>query len=145
MPLTTDQLVDKLAKKGLAFGDSDRSHIAGVLKDLGYYRLRGYWMTMESGKRFLPGVGFSDIEEVYALDSELRHWLLGAIEPAEVKLRSQLSHYLALAYGAGAFYSPDPFLSTPQWEGSMRAAEREIRRAQAEGKPSVCHNLERFG
>ena len=140
--LTYDQLVDKLIEKGLVIDEEERPHVINVLSYIGYYRLRGYWITLEKDKRFYAGVIFSDIEGNYALDSALRHWLLGAIEPIEVKLRSQLAHHLALAYGPDAFYSPEPLLSTAQWEGSMRAVRREIERAKREGKPSICHNLE---
>jgi hypothetical protein len=51
----------------------------GKLRDLNYYRLRGYWLTLEDGNRFVKGTTFDDVWKIYQLDCELREWVWKAI------------------------------------------------------------------
>ena len=143
--LSSEQLVSHLVDKGLVLEEGGAPKAAKLLEEQNYYRLRGYWISLERNHRFLPGTTFSRITDIAALDSELRHWLLAAIEPIELKLRAQFVRHLAAAYGADALDTPAPFASEDRWGKSRGIIDREIALARKDGQPRVLHNLGKYG
>lgn len=86
-PATTfEEQLYKMENRGLVIDDSNFA--IAKLRDLNYYRLRGYWLTLEDEGSFIMGTSFGDIWEIYQLDRELRRWLWQAIAPIEIKLRA---------------------------------------------------------
>ena len=144
-PKTFIELADHLRKKGLSIADEDLDFVVSCLCDFGYYRLRGYWMNLEKDSRFLSGTTFSDVWNIAKFDSEIRAWLLQAIEPVEVKLRTQLAYHLAHRYGPDALDREEAFADSRRYRQSMSTVKREAERARRDGVPYVCHNLQKYG
>lgn len=95
--LSYDQQADKLAELGLIF---NRTDLITRLKDVGYYRLSGYWyifkqISIDGSESFIPGTRFNKIWQLYTFDRQLRLVVLDAIERLEIYMRTQLAYRLA--------------------------------------------------
>ena len=91
--LSLDEQADLLMRRGLI---GDRSAILECLKDVGYYRLSGYWYVFKSSDDFFwPGTTLERVWNLYVFDRQLRLITLDAIERVEVFMRSRLAYYLA--------------------------------------------------
>ena len=142
-PLGYYEQVRLMESRGLAIDDRDRA--AGLLSELNYYRLRGYWLTFERNGRFKPGTSFEDIVDAYRLDSELRRWVWAAIEPVEVKARTAMAHHLAMACGPLSYLDASNFKNPTAHAHSVENIGREVERERLSGVPCVTHNLEKYG
>ena len=78
-PLSFEEQLDLMIGRGLIV--NDRLLATRGLAESNYYRLRGYWLTYESGNRFKPGVTFEQIWDTYELDADLRNLMWNAIAP----------------------------------------------------------------
>ncbi|WP_165929342.1 Abi family protein [Flavobacterium hiemivividum] len=79
------------------------------LKNISYYRLKGYWWEMQSDKvehKFSPNSYFEDVIDLYNFDRHLRLLMFDAIERIEVALRTKLIYHLSLSQGP-LFYLDD--------------------------------------
>lgn len=130
---------------GMQIAEADEPAVISKLSSCNYYRLRGYWLTLENGHGFKPGTSFRDVADLYDFDAEIRHWLAEAIEPIEIKLRTQFAHRLALNVGADALAQTSLFSNAHRYERSIENLEREISLAKHDGLPCVLHNLEKYG
>ncbi|MBW3093439.1 Abi family protein, partial [Bifidobacterium sp. 82T10] len=135
--------VRRLRDRGLII--SDESKAVKLLSDTNYYRLRGYWITLEQDGRFLPGTMLDDIRETYLLDRELRLWLWAAIGPVEIKARTAFAYHLGTACGPLAHKTPGLFENNAAYARSMRGYAKEMARAERDGVPCVVHNLRKYG
>ena len=142
-PLSYAEQVQRLRDRGLAI--SDEADAVSWLSDTNYYRLRGYWLTLEQDGRFRPGVTFDDIRETYLLDQELRLWLWSAISPIEIKARTAFSYHMSAACGPLAHKTPGLFANGSAYARSMRGYAKELARAERDGVPCVVHNLRKYG
>lgn len=79
---------------------------ASYLKNISYYRLKGYWwdMQIDFKKHTLkPDTWFEDIIDRYNFDRQLRLILFDAIERIEIALRTKLIYHFSVSYG-GLWY-----------------------------------------
>lgn len=67
---TYKEQLSKMKGRGLAVADEELA--IARLRDLNYYRLRGYWLTLERDGAFIEGASFDDIWEIYQLDCGFR-------------------------------------------------------------------------
>ena len=127
-PATTfeEQLI-KMEGRGLVVDDS--SFAISKLRDLNYYRLRGYWLTLEDGVSFIQGTSFDDIWEIYQLDRELRKRLWQAMAPIEIKLRTQFAYEFAHRCGPDAYLDPANYHLQDSFDKALANYERERDRA----------------
>lgn len=142
--LTFSEQVDHLVENGLSVDDV---HFAeDRLADINYYRLRGFWLTLEDGDgRFRDGVSFEDVLDTYEFDRELRLWLWKVISRIEVKLRTQFAYHMAHCIGPFAYLDMANFKNVKSYSSSMQNYERELDRAYRQGVPYVVHNLDCYG
>ena len=136
---TFEEQLTKMEGRGLAI--EDRGFAIAKLRDLNYYRLRGYWLTLEDGGSFTQGTSFGDIWEVYQLDRELRRWLWQAVAPIEIKLRTQFAYEFAHRCGADAYLDEGNYWRSENFERALKNYERERDRAYRQGVPYVVHNI----
>ena len=143
-PATTfeEQLI-KMEGRGLVVDDS--SFAISKLRDLNYYRLRGYWLTLEDGAGFIQGTSFDDIWEIYQLDRELRKWLWQAMAPIEIKLRTQFAYEFTHRCGPDAYLDPANYHLQDSFDKALANYERERDRAYSQGVPYVVHNMDKYG
>ncbi|SEP81523.1 Abortive infection bacteriophage resistance protein [Ectothiorhodospira magna] len=103
--------IETLRKRGLVIPDQDRAH--HYLSNISYFRLSAYtrpfYQPGLQKHRFIEGVSFDDVLQLYVFDRELRLLLLDAIERLEVALRAQLGNTLAEHHGPHGYLNPDLF------------------------------------
>jgi len=71
--LNIDEQISLLKSRGMLFRDEIKAK--EILKNISYYRLKGYWWEMQSDKinhQFKPNSYFEDVIEKYEFDRELR-------------------------------------------------------------------------
>lgn len=127
-PLSDEEQLSLLEARGLHV--QDRAKALGCLGHLNYYRLRAYWLGMESAKRpdgdhgFIQGANFDAALALYVFDRKLRLLVMDAIERVEVSVRTRWAHHLALKYGAHAHLDAALF-KDPVLHGRLMAGLRE--------------------
>jgi abortive infection bacteriophage resistance protein len=105
----TDQIA-LLKQRGMFFKDEGQAYDS--LKNISYYRLKGYWWDMQrdiSLHLFQPGTYFENIMERYDFDRKLRLILFEGIEQVEIAVRTKLIYHLSLAYGGLWYMNPALF------------------------------------
>ena len=140
---TYEEQLSKMRERGLAVADEELA--IARLRDLNYYRLRGYWLTLERADSFVEGTSVDDVWEIYQLDRELRTWLWRAIAPIEIKLRTQFAYHFAHLCDAGAYLEAENYRSRSKFERAISNFERERDRAYDQGVPCVVHNMDKYG
>lgn len=141
--LSYEEQVQRMKDRGLAIDDEPEA--VAWLSDMNYYRLRGYWITLEHDGTFFPGTTLADIQEIYQLDRELRLWLWQAIGPIEIKARTSFAYHLGRACGPLSHKMPGLFSNRKAHSKSMSGYARELARAERDGVPCVAHNLRKYG
>lgn len=84
----------------------DEENASHFLKNISYYRLKGYWWDTQNdftNHTFLPNTYFEDIIHRYNFDRHLRLILFDAIERIEIALRTKMIYHLSMKYG-GLWY-----------------------------------------
>jgi abortive infection bacteriophage resistance protein len=107
----TDQIA-LLKQRGMLFKDEVQAYDS--LKNISYYRLKGYWWDMQSDislHLFQPDTYFEDIIERYDFDRKLRLILFEGVEQVEIAMRTKLIYHLSLAYG-GLWYMNPAFFNS---------------------------------
>ena len=105
----TDQIA-LLKQRGMFFDNETLAY--DLLKDISYYRLKGYWWDTQSDTQqhlFQPDTYFEDIIERYNFDRKLRQILFDGIEQIEIAVRTKLIYHLSLAYGGLWYLNPALF------------------------------------
>lgn len=98
-PLSVEQLVDRLANRGLQIPDRDRT--ARYLRHIGYYRLSPYTIPFQEGgadHQMREGTSFDDVLDLYVFDRSLRLLVMDALERVEVAVRSALTDHMSTTY-----------------------------------------------
>lgn len=112
--------IDLLKSRGMLFKDESQAH--HFLRNISYYRLKGYWWDMQENlatHAFKPQTYFEEVVERYNFDRHLRIILFDAIERIEIALRTKMIHYFALSYG-GLWYLDDSLFSQKQINNSTK-------------------------
>lgn len=103
--LPLEQLVDRLADRGLEVPDRDRA--TRYLRHIGYYRLSPYTIPFQAAGTehgFRNDAAFDDVLDLYVFDRSLRLLVLDALERIEVAIRSALTDHMSLAYSDPHWY-----------------------------------------
>ena len=145
VPLTNDELLAHLREKGLRLPAAQAELAENALSQYGYYRMRGYWLTLESNGRFSQGVHIGNITNIMSLDAVLSSLISEMIRPIELFLRSQLSSQLGTTHGARALHESLAFNNQKDFAKLQSTLEREKRQSQRAGNPLVLHNLAKYG
>lgn len=101
---TIAQQITLLKQRGMLFRNEEEA--PHFLKNISYYRLKGYWWDMQSDyctHIFKPNTYFEDIIDRYNFDRQLRLILFDAIERIEIALRTKMIYFLSISYG-GLWY-----------------------------------------
>ena len=80
-PLSVEQLVDRLANRGLQIPDRDRA--ARYVRHIGYYRLSPYTIPFQQGgaeHQMRERTSFDDVLDLYVFDRSLRLLVMDALE-----------------------------------------------------------------
>jgi len=134
----TDQIA-LLKQRGMLF--KDKSSAYNILKNISYYRLKGYWWDMQADytlHTFKPNTYFEDKRDRYTFDRHLRLILFDAIERIEIALRTKMIYHLSMAYGGLWYLDPNLFETTPlpsdskttNYQNTIVELKKEILRSQ---------------
>ncbi len=96
--------IQLLKSRGMLFRNETQA--TELLKNISYYRLKGYWWDMQTDyilHTLKPNTYFEDIVERYNFDRRLRLILFDAIERIEISLRTKMIYHLSISYG-GLWY-----------------------------------------
>ena len=100
-PISLAAQIDILKKRGMIFDNEQEAKT--VLENISYFRLAGYWRTMELEglpRMFRTGSRFKDVVARYQFDSELKTLVFSAIQKIEISVRARIIHYFSMAHGA---------------------------------------------
>ncbi len=138
--IDADAQVALLRSRGLLISDEARAK--HYLRFIGYYRLAGYSLPLQvnynddGSHRFLDGVSFNDVLDLYVFDRKLRLAAIDALERIEVAFRTVLSQTMSERHGphwytdAGLFaptYRHDKFLDVLKKEVGDDPAKADVR------------------
>lgn len=115
------------------------------LKNISYYRLKGYWWDLQCDKvnhKFLPQIWFEDVMAYYSFDRELRSILFNAIETLEIALRTKIIYILSQAYGSLFYTRKELFVDSQFHERHLRDLLSEFMRS---GEPFVKEYKKKYG
>ncbi len=96
VPLSIEEQIVQLEKRGLEIKDKNLARKYFI--NVGYYRLSGYWWSMQSDKikhLFKANSNFENVLSIYNFDRELRLLLFDIIEKIEIALRTKMVYYLS--------------------------------------------------
>lgn len=138
--LTVEQQIDQLQGRGMVF--ADRAAAARYLREINYYRLRGYWLRREADRtthHFQPGTVFEDVLADYVFDRELRLLVMDAIERVEVSVRTRWAHELGLRHGSHAHLNSTLFKARSQHWNHPDAVASLIRAVEQSREIFILH------
>lgn len=110
---TIDDHIKLLKERGLIIKNEKRAK--KYLSNISYYRLAGYWWTMQEDKEkhiFKDGSTFSNVIALYNFDAELRVLLFDVIEKIEISLRTKLIYHLSHEFDPWWFQNTEIFENT---------------------------------
>lgn len=104
-PMKLDDLVDRLAARGLIIPDRNRA--LRYLRHIGYYRLSPYTIPFQQGgpdHALRHGTSFDDVLDLYVFDRGLRLIVMDALERVEVAVRAALTDHMSTTYDDPHWY-----------------------------------------
>lgn len=141
--LTYEQQADLAISRGL---HTERQVLVDRLKEVGYYRLSGYWHIFKDPATglFREGTDFDRVWDLYAFDRELKFLVFDAVERVEVHLRAQLAYDLAHAGGAFGYLDPRnlPNLDASAYSELMHRCRKAFKRSR---EPFALHFKQEYG
>jgi len=136
----TDQ-VQLLKSRGMRF--RDEAQATNYLKNISYYRFKGYWWDMQSDftlHTLKPNTWFEDIIDRYNFDRNLRLILFDAIERIEIALRTKMIYHLSITHGGLWYLNSSLFENTTitLYDGTVKTIhkntldelQKEVNRSQ---------------
>ena len=137
---TIENLIILLKQRGMLFRDEVIA--TNLLKNINYYRLKGYWWDMQSdyvSHSLNPNTYFEDIIDRYDFDRHLRLILFDAIERIEIALRTKMIYQLSISHGGLWYLNPSLFDNTTMvidgvtktfHQNILEELQKEINRSQ---------------
>ena len=130
-PYTIDEQINLLKLRGMLFKEEANAH--DLLKNISYYRLKGYWWDMQddySLHTFKPDTYFEDVIARYNFDSQLRIILFDALETIEIALRAKMIYHLSLKYGGLWYLNESIFIDNDKYKKHVEDLKKEFVRSQ---------------
>lgn len=144
-PLVLDELVARLADRGLVI--PDRARAQRYLRHIGYYRLSPYTIPFQRGgslHSFRRGATFDQVVDLYVFDRALRILVIDALERVEVAVRAALTDHMSTTYSNPHWYvEPQHFLDRAKHADLSalihRTCESRLRGAPDAGEDALVH------
>jgi abortive infection bacteriophage resistance protein len=128
-PTSIKEQIQLLKSRGLIF--NDEKFAEETLKNIGYYRLAGYWWPLQSDKVnhvFKSNAKFQTAVQIYKFDSELRTLLFDGIESIEIAIRCKLNNYLSIELDAWWFENSSNFKSINEFNLTLITIDKDLSR-----------------
>ena len=146
--LTFAQQIDRL-KNVHNLSITDDAAALEIIKKVNYYRLSAYGLGLYKNKEeYIDGISLEHIYRLYEFDSIFRNRLIHVIEQLEIQLRTQLSNFIALKYGAEGYIEQGNFSDKKLKNGQLVHAmimESFIKeRERQKNAPFVKHHIDKY-
>ena len=106
---TPEEHIDLLQSRGLVIPSKEKA--TKYLNSIGYYRLSAYFLPYFSEKdKFIVGINFDDILNLYIFDRKLRLLTMDAMERIEVAVRTAISNSMSIEFGPHWFLEENLFV-----------------------------------
>lgn len=128
---TIAEHIQQLRDRGLGINDEELAR--HYLSHVSYYRLAGYWWSMQSDKvnhKFKPNSKFEDVVSLYNFDRELRILLFDIIEKIEISLRTKLIYHLSNEFDPWWFQNTSLFKDTGALVETLASIREEVDRSK---------------
>ena len=100
-----------------------------MLKRVSYYRLiKAYSVTLKENGKYIQGIKFEDIVNLYKFDAELRHLIFIVIEYIEVALRAEITNYFSLKCGNFGYNDISNFDKVEEQKKVLNDLSKEVNR-----------------
>jgi len=86
-------------------------------------------LTYKVDNKFVDGVSFNDIYDLYEFDKKLRNMIIGLLETIEVTFRTHIAYLLAHKYGSIGYMNPKNFVSDKIHKDMIEKINQEIDRS----------------
>lgn len=130
-PILINQQIDLLKKRGLII--DDHSLADHWLKFVGYYRLSGYWWSMQDDKVahiFKTNSTFENVIALYSFDKELRIVIFSEIEKIEIAFRTLLMYNLSNEISPWWFEDENNFKDSVKHRETLISIDRELQQTK---------------
>lgn len=139
-PTTYEEQLHILRGRGLVIQD-DGEAIA-ILKQVNYYRLSAYMLSLKKEDRFKEGTTIATVFNLYEFDRKLRNLLMSGLETIEIAFRTHIAYELAHTYGPLGYLEEQCFENASYHEEFIEHLERELKRAD---ELFVAHHHVKYG
>lgn len=141
-PLNLDELIERLAKRGLNFPDPDCAR--KYLQHIGYYRLSPYLIPFQesnSNRSLRKGTSFDDALSLYVFDRALRLTVMDALERIEVAARAALTDHMSTAYNDAHWHTKPAHFKQKGEHENLQKHIRGICHQQLKRRPDASADL----
>jgi len=128
---TNKEHIELLRRRGLII--KDEALAEKYLSHISYYRLAGYWWSMQDDKEahtFKPDSTFSNVVALYNFDAKLRMLLFEVIEKIEISLRTKLIYHLSHEFDPWWFQDTVIFENTQALIKTLATIREEVERSK---------------
>jgi len=133
--LTYSQQLDLLETRGLTI--NDRTDALVHLKEINYYRLSAYSLTLRKHDVFNAGTSFDDIVYLYLFDDQLRDIILHFVFDVEHSIRAFLSHHHAKTYGSLGYLNNQNFRNELHHASFLNRLHHKL---EVSYEPAIAHH-----
>lgn len=113
-----------------------------ILTRENYYRISGYALEFQIDGKFVDGITFEHIYNLYETDKRMRSIFFELINDIEVYLKTQVSNYFSLKYGANGYRDVSNFRDSSDAQKMIDRCEEIIRRKPNHWK--VKHQIKKY-
>ena len=107
---TIHEQIGVLRNRGLIIKNEETAE--QTLKQINYYRLSGYTLTLRKNDVFYNNITFDDVLELYDFDSCLRTMIFRLIEHVEISFRAHVAYYHSKHFGADGYLNNANFINS---------------------------------
>lgn len=129
--LTINNQLHQLQKRGLII--NDKAFAYNFLENVSYYRLAGYWWSLQSDKVnhiFKPNSDFTTVANLYNFDKELRALVFNYIEKIEISLRTRMIYQLSTQHHPNWFEDISLFKDSKAFYSNLFIIDEELKRCK---------------
>lgn len=130
-PIELSQQLDLLKQRGLQV--TDEKEALEQLHSISYFRLASYWRIMEIpdsiNHRFQSGCYLDEVIRLYLFDKKLRTLIFTSIQDIEIALRTRITQYFSLKYGAFWFMDVRLFKDKSIFQNCFENIQKEVSRS----------------
>ena len=124
---TVKEQIEILRNRGLKI--DNRATAEEVLKQINYYRLSAYSLTLRKNDVFYNGVAFEDVCELYYFDYDFRKIVYAYTAPIEIALRCYIAYHHVGKYGPLGYLDALNFEDAVRHEDFLERLDEEIDRS----------------